>query len=63
MCCVLTAQLLRFYVQGNTDDRPARNPRAFDENNAVRLYEETKRILTHKVGLTTLFLRHCLPCI
>jgi NAD(P)-dependent dehydrogenase (short-subunit alcohol dehydrogenase family) len=34
---------------GNTEDRPARNPRAFDENNAVRLYDETKRILTHKV--------------
>ena len=40
-------------VQGNTEDRPARNPRAFDENNRVRLYDETKRILTHKVCCCT----------
>lgn len=43
------------HVQGNTDDRPARNPRAFDETNAVRLYDETKRILTHKVCLMLQF--------
>jgi hypothetical protein len=51
---VPTAQLLCCLVQGNTEDRPARNPRAFDENNAVRLYDETKRILTHKVRMMTL---------
>lgn len=56
--CVPTAQLLCCHVQGNTDDRPARNPRAFDENNAVRLYDETKRILTHKVRTATL-VAHC----
>ena len=44
-----------FLQQGNTEDRPARNPRAFDENNAVRLYDETKHILTQKVRMTTLF--------
>jgi hypothetical protein len=46
--------LTALFLQGNTEDRPARNPRAFDENNAVRLYDETKRILTHKVRMTTL---------
>jgi hypothetical protein len=55
---VLTTQLLWCLVQGNTDDRPARNPRAFDENNAVRLYDETKRILTHKARMTTLSAFH-----
>jgi len=34
---------------GNTDDRPARNPRAFDDDLAARLYDETARILSHKI--------------
>ncbi len=31
------------------EDRPARNPRAFDDDLAARLYDETARILSHKI--------------